>query len=609
VPRPLLLIDPDQVARDPRAADLRAAGFEVTAVPDLAGRPDGGAPAAIVLVDRGQTSALTSLATLRGQGAPVLVVVEGSPPERRAALLQSGAARVLDAGANLASELGGWLTTNAPSAPSPSATSFSGVLSAQALASLVEALGDASSVITCTSLADEHGTIWLREGRIIDAQLGWLPPVRALGRLFTWEGGRYVAHIAPHQHEEALALDAQGAAREAQRRAEVWHQLVTGLGGLDSVYSVDFVALARQLGEVADEANTLLRLIDGQRTLRVLVDAIAVDELQTLALALRLRLDGVLKPASSVVASGVVPPPVVQIPALVPGEGPPAVVPAEAPSERIVEAIDQALSFASTPSIVQWTPAEGSIPVVRFAGRRGTRREALEQSALDARLEAAQRHQQPLLLVDEVLAPGANAAAGEGGGDQITEVLVSAARSPVRDDSTSLRIWAALVVTLLVVVSVMLVLFATLNRVPAMESDNVAKAPPSAAPAPAATRISPRDSRTLTDTAGVPGAARPIGNEAVDASEHSAQQAGTAGAYVDLGREYDKAAMVDRAIAAFQRATRIEPESATAYLYLGSALREAHRLTEARAAYQRFLDLEPPGSARRSEVESMLAHL
>jgi cytochrome c-type biogenesis protein CcmH/NrfG len=78
---------------------------------------------------------------------------------------------------------------------------------------------------------------------------------------------------------------------------------------------------------------------------------------------------------------------------------------------------------------------------------------------------------------------------------------------------------------------------------------------------------------------------------------------------VDLGREYDKAAMVDRAIAAFQRATRIEPESATAYLYLGSALREAHRLTEARAAYQRFLDLEPPGSARRSEVESMLAHL
>jgi tetratricopeptide (TPR) repeat protein len=636
-----------------RAQALRGAGFDVTSATDAASVSPAAPPnAAIVLGDDGSLPVGQLLEPLtRLNGRRVFVVSDTDNPERRVALEQAGAEQVLKSGPDVPTELARLLALPDSAARVPAEETLAGEFEAAALVDLIRVIGERPAVITCTSMADETGTVWLRDGRIVDVQLGWLPPVRALGRLFTWKEGRYVARVGPHQHEEALALDAVPAAQEALRRADMWHRLVSGLGGLDAVYRIDYVTLARRLGDVPDESNALLRLIDGERTVRVLADALAVDELQTLALALRLRIEGILVPAGAALETA---------PATTLGEA--AEVAAATDESRMVdfsgkgeaeapglpqvsiEAIDQALSWVAGPSAVQWSPPDGPIPVVHFPSRRGGRTEALDLMATNARLEAAARNEEPLLLTDEVLPPGANATL-IGLPAETTEILVSAPGSPLAAPdrrSRSLAPWIAALLAVVGVVALWRLTEAGEPSAPTGQTEPVPTSPPSApastappaaapvppagpaavvsappslpsAPAPVAATAKPSVGADQNYSgllkAGTEANVRGHAAKAIPLLEQAVAIRRTAAAYVELGKAYDATANLDRAIASFQRAAALEPKSAAPYMYLGSALQEAHRLPEAKTAYERFLALEPADSPRHAEIESVLKHL
>ena len=79
-------------------------------------------------------------------------------------------------------------------------------------------------------------------------------------------------------------------------------QVTSRLPPLDAVIEVDADVLARRLVSLPDEANALLRLLDGRRTLREVVALSGLGEIETAAVLTRLHELGVLR--AGVIAAG-----------------------------------------------------------------------------------------------------------------------------------------------------------------------------------------------------------------------------------------------------------------------------------------------------------------
>jgi tetratricopeptide (TPR) repeat protein len=84
---------------------------------------------------------------------------------------------------------------------------------------------------------------------------------------------------------------------EGARRLDEWTRLIARLPSLEARVEVDAEILTRTLSSLPDEANGLLRLADGTRTLRDLIDESGLDEIAAAALLVRLHADGVLRVA------------------------------------------------------------------------------------------------------------------------------------------------------------------------------------------------------------------------------------------------------------------------------------------------------------------------
>ncbi len=393
----LLLIEPVPVPADARAEPLRDAGFDVIESAGTEGVPAEVRPAAVLL--RADASPSNErLEALHAFGVPVYLVTSSpaaAPPTF---------AGVLEDGPGLGAALVAALTPQ-PAAP----------LTPEALARAMSGVGAGAAVITCAS-GGQEGTIWLRNGRIVDATAGVLFGDRALHRIFTWDEGLFVVSAGLHDRTGPMSLDVGYAIQEARRRQEVRKRLVDGLAGVEAVYRVDFVALAQRLGEIPDTANTFLRLVDGRRSLRELLGSAPVDDLETLSVLLRLRIDGVIHredttPMEVTPVDTVTAPPLPPAPAVARPPPPPEGALAESGFEDSLplvaaEAIGDALTWIAAPAGNTTAPPAGHIPVVHFPSERGTRRLRLEQASLDARVQASARHERPRLLIDEVRPPG-----------------------------------------------------------------------------------------------------------------------------------------------------------------------------------------------------------
>ncbi len=139
-----------------------------------------------------------------------------------------------------------------------------------------------SGVIQFVGDRGRQAAIYFRDGRVIDAEAGALQGEDAVYRLLTWSEGEFEVVFRTVRRREAIATSSQGLLMEGMRRLDEWSRLLEQLPALTHRFEVDAGELSARLGDVPDDNNSILRLIDGKRTLLEVIDASDVGDLECL---------------------------------------------------------------------------------------------------------------------------------------------------------------------------------------------------------------------------------------------------------------------------------------------------------------------------------------
>ncbi|MDB4958505.1 MAG: response regulator receiver protein [Myxococcales bacterium] len=151
-----------------------------------------------------------------------------------------------------------------------------------------------SGVINFTGERGRQAAIYFREGRVIDAEAGTLQGEDAVYRLLTWNEGEFEVMFRTVRRREAITASSQGLLMEGMRRLDEWSRLLEQLPPLAHRFEVDAYELSIRLGEIPDDNNRILRLIDGKRSLIEVIDASDFGDLECLQTISRLYFEGML---------------------------------------------------------------------------------------------------------------------------------------------------------------------------------------------------------------------------------------------------------------------------------------------------------------------------
>jgi len=151
-----------------------------------------------------------------------------------------------------------------------------------------------SGVIQFVGERNRQAAIYFREGRVIDAEAGALQGEDAVYRLLTWSEGDFEVVFRTVRRREVIATSSQGLLMEGMRRLDEWSRLLEQLPPLTHRFEVDAAELSSRLGDVPDDNNPILRLIDGKRTLLEVIDSSDVGDLECLQAISRLYFEEML---------------------------------------------------------------------------------------------------------------------------------------------------------------------------------------------------------------------------------------------------------------------------------------------------------------------------
>nr|HEX4315663.1 DUF4388 domain-containing protein [Kofleriaceae bacterium] len=151
-----------------------------------------------------------------------------------------------------------------------------------------------SGVIQFTADHHRQGAIYFREGKVIDAEAGALQGEDAVYRLLTWSDGDFEVVFRTVRRRDAITTSSQGLLMEGMRRLDEWSRLLEQLPPLDHRFEIDTAELSVRLGEVPDDNNEILRLLDGRRTLIEVIDSAHFGDLECLQAISRLYFEGLL---------------------------------------------------------------------------------------------------------------------------------------------------------------------------------------------------------------------------------------------------------------------------------------------------------------------------
>ncbi len=383
----------------------------------------------------------------------------------------------------------------------------------------------------------------------------------------------------PEEPTAGLAARARAAIlANGARRLDEWTRLVARLPPLDAVVEVDAVALAERLAALPDDANTFVRLADGKRSVREIIDASRKSEVTAAALLGRLHADGVLRVAGSAGTRV---------------EGTPE-----------PDGVDW---FADPASARAGVRPPGPMGVGRPVTRapRPHRRAPLGIVAAVVALALAilvapewARRRGGVARPRPAVAEPAWPAADPPPALAITEPAPRVVRLPPSEPAPALA-----------------------PDVPAVTSGAEAPAPPRAGDRAGA----PRAGRPGSGRTAAARPAHPPGYEEAMGEGRSRLRAGDAdGAAVafrraidlqdtsesqtGLGQALSEGRRPDEALAPLRRATALDGGNAAAWLALGEVHLVRGETAEARSAYQRYLSLEPSGKYA-PEVRQVLARL
>ncbi|MGE0396046.1 MAG: DUF4388 domain-containing protein [Kofleriaceae bacterium] len=151
-----------------------------------------------------------------------------------------------------------------------------------------------SGVIQFVGERGRQAAIYFRDGRVIDAEAGTLQGEDAVYRLLTWSEGEFEVVFRTVRRREVIQMSSQGLLMEGMRRLDEWSRLLEQLPPLTHRFEIDTAELAARLGDVPDDNNRILRLIDGKRTLLEVIDNSDFGDLECLQAISRLFFEELL---------------------------------------------------------------------------------------------------------------------------------------------------------------------------------------------------------------------------------------------------------------------------------------------------------------------------
>ena len=145
----------------------------------------------------------------------------------------------------------------------------------------------------------QQATIYFKNGKVIDAELGELRGEKAIYRLLVWNDGFFEMDFQAVERPETIEMSTQGLLMEGMRRVDEWGRLLEQLPPLETKFEVDFHELSDRLSEIPDEINSILRLFDGKRTLIEVVDSSNYGDLEALNVISKLYFEGLIYDVTS----------------------------------------------------------------------------------------------------------------------------------------------------------------------------------------------------------------------------------------------------------------------------------------------------------------------
>ncbi len=139
-----------------------------------------------------------------------------------------------------------------------------------------------------------EATVYFRDGKVVDAELGRLHGEEAVYRALIWNSGTFEVEFCPVQNPDVIPTSTQGLLMEGMRRVDEWGRLLEQLPPLNTIFEVDHEQLVERLNEIPDELNGILKLFDGKRTLIEVVDESPFEDLSTLSTVTKLYFEGLL---------------------------------------------------------------------------------------------------------------------------------------------------------------------------------------------------------------------------------------------------------------------------------------------------------------------------
>ena len=169
-------------------------------------------------------------------------------------------------------------------------TRFAGDLADVGVVDLVQTieLNRKSGIVHIVSRDNRRGSIFFRDGKVIDAEVGRLSGANAIYRLFSWSEGQFAVEFKQIRRHDVIDLPMAALLMEGMRRLDESTHLLEGFPSSNGVLEVDCRVLAEELAELPDEMNSVLRLCDGARTLPEVVDDCDHPDLEALTIIDRL---------------------------------------------------------------------------------------------------------------------------------------------------------------------------------------------------------------------------------------------------------------------------------------------------------------------------------
>jgi len=145
-------------------------------------------------------------------------------------------------------------------------------------------------------LLDPGGQLLFRRGEVVSVRFEGVEGEQGLTRMLCLGRGPYRIHLGPVLARGEVSVGVRELCGRLGSELLLWERLVAVSVPVEAVLQPDFESLRTALPALPREAEALLRLFDGKRTVREVILASPLTEVATLSTASRLYALGVLLP-------------------------------------------------------------------------------------------------------------------------------------------------------------------------------------------------------------------------------------------------------------------------------------------------------------------------